>query len=338
MSSPVLLPECGLVRGRALSYIGGKRPTRARKVNSDVRGGLASVNDAGPKRVTDKENVMRFARNLAGAVTFATLSAGPVAAQDVGQVLARVGTVEITLGHAIALREQLPPQFQMIPADTLFPAIVDQLVEQELLSQSLDGQLALRDRLMLENEERNFIANIALTQVAESALSDAALETAYAAFVAEFAQGEPATEYNAAHILVRSQEEIESIAAEIAGGREFGDAAREYSLDGSGQNGGNLGWFGEGMMIQPFEEMVMSLEPGQVSPPVETRFGWHLILLNETRVAAVPALAEVREELEQEIQREAARAFLDGLRNGADVMRDIEGVDPALVERTDLLD
>jgi peptidyl-prolyl cis-trans isomerase C len=281
---------------------------------------------------------MRFAAKLTGAVALSALWAGSLVAQDVGQVLARVGAVEITLGHAIALREQLPPQFQMIPADTLFPAIVDQLIEQELLAQSMAGMLANRDRLMLENEERNFIANIALTQVAEAALTEAALETAYAAFAAEFAQGEPAREYNAAHILVRTQEEIETIAAEIAGGRDFGDAAREYSLDGSGQSGGNLGWFGEGVMIQPFEDMVLSLEPGQVSAPVETRFGWHLILLNETRLAAVPPLDDVREELEQQIQREAARAHLDSLRAGAEVTRDIEGVDPALVARTDLID
>jgi len=267
-----------------------------------------------------------------------SLPAGAQDAPDAATVLARVGTVEITLGHAIALRTALPQQFMAVPDETLFPALVEQLIEQELLNQHHADALTLRERIILENELRNFIANSALTSAAIAAATDETVQQAYDAFVAEFGQGEPTTEYNAAHILVSTEEEIRTVVGELEQGRDFADVAREYSLDGSGAAGGDLGWFGEGMMIEPFEQAVMALEPGQISEPVETRFGWHVILLNETRVASVPTLDMVRDDLEAQIQREASRALLAQLRAAADIDNRSDAVSPALLSRTDLLD
>ncbi len=253
-------------------------------------------------------------------------------------VLARVGEVEITLGHALALREQLPQQFQTVPDETLFPAIVEQLIEQELLHQYKADDLNRRQRAMLDNELRNFSANAALTEVAEAAVSDGAIEEAYEAFAAEFAEGEPETEYNAAHILVRSEEEIEEVIAELEDGRDFAEVAREYSIDGSAQGGGDLGWFGQGVMIPPFEEAVMALEPGEVSGPVETQFGWHVVKLIDRRDAQVPPLADVREDLVDQIQREAARALVEDLRGDTEVENMATDMDPGILSRTELLD
>jgi len=274
------------------------------------------------------------------AAVFAVFSL-PLAAQDApdaGTVLARVGGTEITLGHAIALRAALPDQFQAVPNETLFPAIVEQLIEQELLNQNHADALTLRERITLENEARNFIANAALMGVAAEAATDESVQIAYDAFVAEFGQGEPTTEYNAAHILVRTEEEIQAVVTELESGREFADVAREFSLDGSSAAGGDLGWFGEGVMIEPFEQAVLALEPGEVSDPVETRFGWHVILLNETRAASVPTLEMVRDDLEAQIQREATRAHLEGLREAADIDNRSDAVDPTYLGRSDLLD
>ena len=76
-----------------------------------------------------------------------------------------------------------------------------------------------------------------------------------------------------------------------------------HSTGPSGPSGGELGWFGPGMMVPPFEEAVMAMEVGAVSEPVETQFGWHVITLNDTRSQAAPPLDEVREELAEEIRR-----------------------------------
>lgn len=275
---------------------------------------------------------------FATATAIFTAFALPVAAQDASTVLARVGETEITLGHAIALRAQLPEQFAQVPDETLFPAIVEQLVEQELVSQANADTLSSRQRVLLENETRNFIAAAVLQDIATEAVTEESLNAAYETFAAEYAEGEPVTEYHAAHILVRTEEERDQVVAALDEGQEFGAVAAEFSIDGSAQQGGDLGWFAPGMMIPDFQAAVEALEPGQVSEPVQTRFGWHVIKLFETRTAEVPAQEEVQMELSQEIQREATRVYIESLRENTEVEMDIEGVDPSALSNVSLLD
>lgn len=281
---------------------------------------------------------MQICARFAAVVVLSSAVALPAASQDADTVLARVGQTEITLGHAIAMRQSLPQQFRAVPDAALFPAVVEQLIEQELIAQALADRLTRSERITLENDRRAFVANAALMSEARAAVTDASIATAYDAFASEFAAGDPVTEYNAAHILVRTREEIDSVVAELAGGRDFAEVAAQYSLDGSAQQGGDLGWFGPGVMIQPFEDAVVALEPGQVSDPVETRFGWHVVLLKETRLAEVPALDDIRAELVGQIQREAARALVESLRGTLQVENLAEGVDPDLLSRVDLLE
>lgn len=281
--------------------------------------------------------MFKTARFVAATAIFAALAL-PATAQDAGTVIARVGETEITLGHAIALRAQLPAQFAQVPDETLFPAIVEQLIEQELIAQSQASTLSRRDRMMLENETRNFLANAALIDVATQAASDESVAAAYEAFAAEYGAGDPVTEYNAAHILVRDDAARDAVVAALAEGRDFAEVAAEFSIDGSARQGGDLGWFGPGVMIPDFQAAVEALEPGQVSEPVQTRFGWHVIQLKETRTASVPSLDQVREDLVQEIQREATRAHVDALREGASIENLAAGLEPGLLSRTELLD
>lgn len=281
--------------------------------------------------------MIKFARWAAAAAIAGTLG-GAAAAQDADTVLARVGDAEITLGHAIALRGQLPQQFAQIPDERLFPVLVEQLIEQELLAQFHADRLNRMEALMLANETRNFLANAALVAAVEEAVTDEAIQSAYDAFASEYAQGEPITEYNASHILVTDEAKRDEVVAALAAGTAFADVAAQFSIDGTAQNGGNLGWFRDGMMIPDFQAAVEALEPGQISDPVQTRFGWHVIQLNETRIAAVPPLDEVRDQLVEELQREASTALIGSLRDGAAVENLAEGVDPTLLSRTDLLD
>ena len=284
--------------------------------------------------------MFKNARYAAAAVLLSVLAA-PALAQDAptaATVIARVGETEITLGQAIALRAQLPQQFTQVPDETLFPALVEQLIEQELLAQAQAGDLSLRDQLMLQNETRNFLANAALVEVATAAVTDESVQAAYDAFVADYAQGEPVTEYHAAHILVRSEEERDQVVAALAEGRDFAEVAQEFSADGSAQQGGDLGWFGPGVMIPEFQAAVEALEPGQVSEAVQTRFGWHVVKLLETRNATAPTLDQVREDLVTQIQREATRAYIEELRAASTAENLSEGMDPSLLSQTTLLD
>lgn len=261
----------------------------------------------------------------------------PAAAQDAATVIARVGEVEITLGHAIALRQTLPAQLQAAPDDRLFPVLVEQMIDQELLAQSQAGNLTAANRLRLENETRGFLSGVALAAAIDAAVTEPAIAQAYAAFAEAYGAGEPVTEWNAAHILVRTEEEIRAAAEAVAAGRDFAEVARELSIDGSARQGGDLGWFGPGVMIPEFEDTVRNLEPGQVSEPLQTRFGWHLVRLAERRIASVPPLEQVRDELTNELRREAMGALIARLRAGAQVENLSGGLDPALLRRTDLL-
>ena len=89
------------------------------------------------------------------------------------------------------------------------------------------------------------------------------------------------TEIRASHILVKTEDEAKKLYDEIQNGKDFAQIAQEVSLCPSGQNGGDLGFFGKGMMVKPFEDAAFSLEIGEISQPVETQFGWHLIKLTD---------------------------------------------------------
>lgn len=269
-------------------------------------------------------------------VALATALAVPAMAQEpaADTVVASVNGTDITLGHMIVLRETLPEQYQSLPDDVLFKGILEQLIQQEALEQSL-GEPAKRDVLAVQNDQRGYLSGVALKSVVEAAVTDEALQAAYDA---RFKDAAPATEYSAAHILVDSEEKATELKAQIDGGADFAELARTNSTDGAAQNGGDLGWFGLGMMVKPFEEAVVTMKAGEVKGPVKTDFGWHLIKLNETRIAAAPTLDDLREELAAEIEGKAVEAHIKALTDAAKIEKPGIGIDPALLRDATLLD
>jgi len=275
---------------------------------------------------------------LAGAVLALGLAL-PVAAEEAptaATVVAVVNGTPITLGHMIAARESLPEQYKSLPADVLFKGILDQLVQQTVLQQSAEAGLTKRDLLQLENERRGYISGVALQGVVAGAVTDEALQAAYDA---RFKDAAPQTEYHAAHILVATEEEANTLKAELAAGADFAELAKAKSTDtGSGANGGDLGWFGLGMMVKPFEDAVVGAKVGEVTGPVQTDFGYHLILVKETRIAEKPTLDQLRDDLASEVERAAVTAKIDELSKGATITRDGEGLDPAILKNSALID
>ena len=272
----------------------------------------------------------------ASLVLAATLSA-PVWAQSetAATVVATVNGTQITLGQMIALRETLPEQYQSLPDDVLFKGIMDQMVQQEVLRQSVTD-LTPRDTAAMENDARGYVSGVAIQAIVRDAVTDEALQAAYDA---RFKDAVPQTEYNAAHILVATKEEADKLKADIAAGADFAEVAKANSTDtGSGANGGDLGWFGPGMMVKPFEDAVVAAKVGEVSGPVQTDFGWHLILVKETRQAANPTLDQIRDELAAEIENTAIEARLKDLEAKATISREGEAIDPAILRNSALID
>lgn len=277
-------------------------------------------------------------RYLAGAILSAGLAL-PVLAEDAptaATVVATVNGTEITLGHMIVAREALPDQYKALPPDVLFKGILDQLVQQTALEQSMEGKLTKRDALQMENDKRGYVSSRALEGVVLGAVTDEALQAAYDA---KYTAAPAEQEFNAAHILVDSEEKAKDLKSQIDGGADFAELAKANSTDtGSGANGGDLGWFRKGMMVKPFEDAVVAMKAGTVSDPIKTDFGWHIIKLNEVRDAAKPALDDVREELASELEQKAVEAHIAKITGEAEVTRPGEGFDPAVLRDTTLLD
>ena len=249
-------------------------------------------------------------------------------------VVATVNGSDITLGQVVALRETLPQEYQSLADDVLFKGILEQLIQQTALSQSQEDKLTARDEVMISNQRRTYISGAALQAVVAEAVTDATIQAAYDA---KYKGSAPLIEYHASHILVATEEQAKDLKVQLDGGADFAGLAKANSTDGSAAGGGDLGWFGPGMMVKPFEDAVIALQPGQVSAPVQTQFGWHLILLAETRNAAAPPLADVSADLSAELQRQAIEAHVTAITEAATVTR-VEGIDPTVVRSQTLFD
>ncbi|WP_298851267.1 peptidylprolyl isomerase [uncultured Ruegeria sp.] len=261
----------------------------------------------------------------------------PLAAEtqpDASTVVARVNDDEITLGHVIATVASLPAQYQQAEDDVLFDFVLEQLIQQQLLGQQQDG-LNTQNALTLDNEKRSLQAVQTVAALTETVVTDEAIQAAYDARFNEFA-GED--EFDASHILVETEDEAKALKVQLDDGADFAELARENSTGPSGPNGGALGWFGPGQMVPEFEGAVITLEKGQVSDPVQTQFGWHLVKLNDKRKTEAPELDVVRDELAQTIQQDAIQARIDELTQQAQIERPaLEGVGPEVMRQLDLI-
>jgi peptidyl-prolyl cis-trans isomerase C len=270
---------------------------------------------------------------LALAATLGTTASAEGETADT--VIATVNGVKITLGHMIALRETLPPEYQSLPDDVLFKGIYEQLIQQEVLAQSVTD-LGPRALSTIDNDKRGLVSGIAIEGVVAEAVTDAAVQAAYDA---RFKDAAPQTEYSAAHILVDTAEAAEKLKTDLAAGADFAELAKAHSTDtGSGANGGDLGWFGLGAMVKPFEEAVVAAKVGEVSGPVQSDFGFHLILVKETRIADQPTLDQMRDELAAEVENTAINARIEELTKGATITREGESIDPVLMKNSALID
>ena len=262
----------------------------------------------------------------------------PVWAEDAAptadRVIATVDGTEITLGHMIVLRDALPAQYQSLPDDVLFQGILDQLIQQTLLSKAVEPEIGKRDVLALENARRAYLADGAVARALAQAVTPQAMQALYEM---RFANAIPGTEFNAAHIIVATQAEAAEIRTQLDAGADFAEMARTKSTDGAAANGGDLGWFGPGMMVKEFEDAVVAMKPGEIAGPLQTQFGWHLVKLNDTRPTAAPTFETVRPELEAELQQQAVDTRVAELTAAATITRDDAGIDPTILRDAALL-
>ncbi len=267
-------------------------------------------------------------------------SAGAILAQEeitANTVLATVNGTEITLGHVIVLRQQLPQEYQNLPDEVLFEGIINQLVEQTLLADYVAANVTdipLEVELSLANEKRALFAAVQIDAVANREISDEALQAAYDEQYGNL-PAEP--EFNASHILVETEEEAQALIETLNGGADFAELAKEKSTGPTGPNGGALGWFGLGQMVEPFEAAVVEMEVGSISAPVQTQFGWHVLKLNDKRDKPAPTLEETTTSLMDSLRQQAVEAEITALSDAAEITRPPEDFDASLMRDISLL-
>jgi peptidyl-prolyl cis-trans isomerase C len=255
-----------------------------------------------------------------GVALHAQEAAAPAA--DPATVVATVGDVSITLGDIIAVRADLPPQYQALPDETLYDGIRQQLVDQALLeaaaeAEGLENAPAVARALAVQR--RSVLADFFIRKAVAEGVTEEAVQAAYDE---RFANAPAVQEVRASHILVPTEEAAKAIRAELDAGADFAALAAEHGTDGTKAQGGDLGWFTREMMVAEFADAAFALEPGQIAGPVQTQFGWHLIRLAEKRDQPKPTLDEVRAEIEQELGGEVALAAVEALRGQAAVTLD----------------
>lgn len=261
----------------------------------------------------------------------------PAVAQetDLGTVVATVNGEEITLGHMLVLSAQLPQEYNQLPDDVLFDAVLDQLVRQAAIAQGLEGGLSTASELALENQRRTFMATETLNARVEAEITEEKIQAAYDA---DYASAEPEPQFNASHILVPTEEEALEVKALLDGGADFAETAKEKSTGPSGPSGGELGWFGKGMMVEPFEAAVLEMAAGDVSGPVQTQFGWHIIKVNETRDLPIPPLEQVRSEIEERLNQAFVESLIAEYSEAAEIVKPETAIDPAVIRDMELLE
>ncbi len=237
-------------------------------------------------------------------------------ARDPAAVVAKVGDETVTEREVVLAKDAFADELANVPQPQQRSVLVDAIVNLKLLALAaneaglgegpdFDARLAFLRLQALRN------AYVEHTIV--NGLTDEELQQGYQTLVVQ--PFKPAQQVHARHILVETKEEAEKIIEQLKGNASFEELAKQ-SKDPSGQNGGDLGFFGEGQMVPEFEKAAFALEPGQFTQePVQTQYGWHVIKVEEKRMSEPPAFADVESQLRNYLLRQKFETVLTALRD-----------------------
>jgi peptidyl-prolyl cis-trans isomerase C len=266
---------------------------------------------------------------LAAGAAFAQTSAptppAPAAPQAAtapsgNQVVARVNGTDITEADlAIAAADpalQLPNVPEAQKRDLLTGYLIDLKLGARAAEAAKIGDAPDFVRKLAYNRDKTLLDQY-LEQEAKKAVTPEAARKLYD----ETAKGvAPEQEVRARHILVESEDEAKKAQGRVKGGEDFAKVAGDVSKDpGSKSDGGDLGFFTKDRMVEPFAEAAFKMEPGQISDPVKSQFGWHVIKVEEKRNKPVPSFEEMKDQVNTYLERKAQQDLIMGLRQSAKI-------------------
>ncbi len=262
-------------------------------------------------------------RAAAFAVLMTVAAADPALAADDAKdpVVATVNGVDIHKSAVVDFYKN--SQFAQVPLDAVYPQVLDVVVTGQLLleqaeKQKLESDPDVQKEVALAKE--NIMKQVWLTHEIAPTLTDAALKARYDALVKSTP---PREEVHARHILVKTKAEAEKVLADLKKGVKFEDEAKAKTQDPSGKdNGGDLGFFTKDEMVPEFADAAFKLKPGQVSKtPVKTQFGYHIIKVEDRRMAPPPSFEQLKPTLIAELKQQNARKLIQDLRKSAEIKK-----------------
>jgi len=258
---------------------------------------------------------------VAGGLVVALLAGVPLRAEGANPVLAKVNGAEIRASDVALAEEELGPSLaQMDPAsrkDNVLSFLIDMKIvskeaEDKKIADRDDFKTRLafaRDRLLMDN---------LLAVEGKAATTDDNMKKVYEE-AAKQISGEQ--EVHARHILVETEDQAKKIESDLKKGADFAELAKKESKDPGASDGGDLGFFTKDQMVPEFSAAAFALEPGKISDPVKTQFGWHVIKVEEKRTRKAPDFEQVKPQIETYVVRKAQADYVAKLRQAAKVER-----------------
>lgn len=240
------------------------------------------------------------------------------AAASVDPVVARVNGQPILRSEIMMAAESLPAQLRAVPVEALFPALLNQVIDRKLTVAQAQKEKFDKEPLVvkrLADIHERVIEQLYLSNKIDKELSDEVLKAEYEKMPSE-------KRVRASHILVKTRDEAVQIIRDIDRGQKFEDLAAKKSLDPSGRQGGDLGFFAKEQMVASFAEASFKMKKGEVTKaPVQTEFGWHIIRVDDIEENAKPAFEEKREELRDQFSDAFLAGQVERLRSTAKIER-----------------
>ena len=235
--------------------------------------------------------------------------------------VARVNGTDIKASDIAIVEEDIGANLSQIPPESRREYLTSYLTDMALVAKAAEGRNladgeAFKQRLAYYRSK--ILMDLLLQSEAKAAVSDAAMHQLYDEAAKQMAGQQ---EVRARHILVKTEDEAKAVIAELKSGADFAELAKKKSTDPGASEGGDLGYFPKDEMVPEFAEAAFKLDKGQISDPVHTRFGWHVIKVEDKRERQVPSFDQVREQLATHLVRKAQAELITKLRADAKVER-----------------
>ena len=247
------------------------------------------------------------------------LLAGPARADD--KVLAKVNGAEIKQSDLTMAEEELAPSLAQMDPATKDENVLSFLIDMKIVAKAAeDEKIADTDEFKkrLAFTRNRLLMDSLLAAKGKAATNDEAMKKVYDEASKQIS-GEQ--EVHARHILVETEDEAKAVKAELDKGADFAELAKKKSKDPGASDGGDLGFFTKEQMVPEFSEVAFKLEPGKISDPVKSQFGWHIIKVEEKRNRKPPEFDQVKAQIETYVTRKAQADYVGKLREGAKIER-----------------